>query len=328
MMSRGMRTAAVAILVTGIAIVTGSAPVVAETSIEERLDLSEDGSLVVETDIGGVVVRGGSGDGVVVVIRSARDDLRDHMTFTFDSNGSEARVTARRSGSEREFRRWARSWTGPRLTFEIEVPGGASVAVDTSGGKVEVSDVRGGVKADTSGGKIVLRRIGSDVHADTSGGSIRVEEIGGNAELDTSGGGIEARRVAGSVSADTSGGSIALFDVEGDVDADTSGGRIEISNAGGRVLADTSGGGIDVSFAPGNDRGGVLDTSGGSVTVRIDPGVGLTIDAAASGGSVRTDLPLSVTGSMDRGELRGTSNGGGATLKLRASGGGIRIEPI
>ncbi len=328
MMSRRMQAATVGMLVAVGALAAGSVPAIAETTFEERLALSADGSLVIDTDAGDVVVRGGSEDGVVLVVRSSRDDLRDHVTFTFESSGSDARVTARRAGSERDFRRWVRSWNGPRLTFEVQVPGGASVTVDTSGGKIEVDDVRGAVRADTSGGKIVLRRIASDVFADTSGGAIRVEEIGGNAELDTSGGSIEARGVAGDVTADTSGGSITLLDVEGDVDADTSGGRIEVGNAGGRVRAETSGGGIDVAFAPGNDRGGELETSGGGLTVKIDPGVGLSIDAEASGGSIRTDLPLAVTGSMDRGELRGTSNGGGATLKLRASGGGIRIEPI
>ena len=327
-MSRRDLAAAIRTLAVATALVVTLVPALAETRVEERIELSENGSLVLETDAGGVIVRGGSGDGVLVVVRSTRDDLRDQMTFAFESTGSEARVTARRSGSEREFRRWARSRNGSRLTFEVEVPSGASVSIDTSGGKIEVSDVRGTVRADTSGGKIVLSRIASDVFADTSGGAIRVEEIDGDAELDTSGGSIEARRVTGAVSADTSGGSIVLFDVDGDVSADTSGGRIEVAGAGGRVLADTSGGGIEVSFAPGNDRGGALETSGGSLTVWIEPGVGLSIDAEASGGSIRTDLPLSVTGSMDRGELRGTSNGGGATLKLRASGGGIRIEPI
>ena len=128
MMSRGMRTAAVGILMMLTALVTGSVPVAAETAFEERLELSADGSLVVDTDAGGVVVRGGSGDGVIVVVRSTRDDLRDHMTFAFESSGAEARVTARRSGSEREFRRWARSRSGARLTFEIEVPSGVSVS--------------------------------------------------------------------------------------------------------------------------------------------------------------------------------------------------------
>jgi hypothetical protein len=306
----------------------GLVPVLAETTFEERLDLPADGSFVLDADLGEVVVRGGSAEGVVVTVRSDRDDLRDHVKFDFVSGPSEARVTATKIGSESEFRRWARSQNGARLKFEVEVPSGAAVTVDTSGGKIAVADVRGPVRADTSGGQIELSRIGADVFADTSGGSIRVEEIGGNAELDTSGGSIRASRVTGTVDADTSGGSIVMEEIGGDAKADTSGGSIEIENAAGRVVADTSGGGIEVAFAPGNDRGGVLDTSGGGVTVHVDPTVGLSIDAATSGGPVRTELPVKFTGSMDRGELRGTLNGGGASLKLRASGGGIRILPL
>jgi len=92
------------------------------------------------------------------------------------------------------------------------------------------------------------------------------------------------------------------------------------------VEADTSGGPIDVEFAPGNSEGGSLSTSGGGITVTLDAGANLEIDASTSGGSVRSDLPITVRGEMDKRSIRGTLGGGGATLKIRASGGGIRIQ--
>ena len=56
--------------------------------------------------------------------------------------------------------------------------------------------------------------------------------------------------------------------------------------------------------------------------------VALDIDAQCSGGKVRTEMPIAVEGALDRGQIRGTLNGGGATLRLRGSGGGIRIQPL
>jgi hypothetical protein len=41
---------------------------------------------------------------------------------------------------------------------------------------------------------------------------------------------------------------------------------------------------------------------------------------------VSCDLPVTVVGERDRSELRGELNGGGAVLRARTSGGGIRIS--
>jgi hypothetical protein len=308
-------------------ILTMGGPAIADTTFEERLDLAPGGSFELDVDRGRVDLRGGSSEGVVVIVKSTRDDVREKFEWKFESDGNTARVVARRPASERGFWGWLKS-DNYRLSFEVTVPTDTEVTVDTSGGSVRVEGIRGRVDADTSGGKIELTGIEGEVNADTSGGSIRVENITGDARLDTSGGGIEAAGVRGSVWADTSGGSIRIDDVEGDARADTSGGSISMSNIGGRVEADTSGGSVRVSLAPGNSRGGTVSTSGGRIEVHLDPSASLDIDAECSGGGVRTDLPITVEGSLERGQLRGRLNGGGATLKLRGSGGGIRIEPL
>ncbi len=132
--------------------------------------------------------------------------------------------------------------------------------------------------------------------------------------------------VRGDVRADTSGGSIRIENVDGGIVADTSGGMIRIQGAGGHVSADTSGGSVSVGFAQGNSSGGEISTSGGGVTVTVDPAANLDIDAASSSGSVSSDLPVTVRGTISKKALHGTLNGGGATLRLRSSGGPVRIE--
>ena len=69
-----------------------------------------------------------------------------------------------------------------------------------------------------------------------------------------------------------------------------------------------------------------LETSGGSVVLEVDPDVRARLDARASGGNVRTDLPVTVQGEMDRGRLQGEVNGGGPLLTLRSSGGSVSIR--
>jgi hypothetical protein len=66
----------------------------------------------------------------------------------------------------------------------------------------------------------------------------------------------------------------------------------------------------------------------------VDPAVALTIDASSSGGSVESELPVVRSDDPDwpsqpfrkpARSLRGDINGGGPVLRLRTSGGGVRI---
>jgi hypothetical protein len=127
---------------------------------------------------------------------------------------------------------------------------------------------------------------------------------------------------------ETSGGGISVADLSGDVRAQTSGGSIRIGRIDGAVSAQTSGGGIDLS---GTSRDAQLSTSGGSisvgdVTVALAGELRLNLDASASGGTVRTDMPVSVLGTIGKSEVKGSINGGGPVVTLRTSGGSIRLE--
>jgi hypothetical protein len=298
------------------------APALAETRIEKNFDLAPGGRLLLETDAGSVTVVGTSGSEVRLVITSSREDLQDKLDFSFEQDAGEVRIRAEKKGKS-----WLGSWNFKgKLLFELEVPERTEIDLDTAGGSLDVDSIDGDVRLDTSGGRIRVSSVRGEVLADTSGGGITVREVEGDVTADTSGGGITIEDVDGEVNADTSGGGITVRDVTGDLVADTSGGSIEVSGAGGRVSADTSGGPIEVEFAPGNSRGGTLSTSGGGIRVILDASVNLDVDASTSGGTVRSDLPITVRGSIDKHSLKGTLGGGGETLRLRASGGGIRIQ--
>jgi DUF4097 and DUF4098 domain-containing protein YvlB len=300
-----------------------AAPALAGARIEKKLALEPGGEFELDTSDGSVEVVGTSGSGARVLITAKIDDLGSKYDIDFQESPGKATVTVKRKGSK------ISSWfkTGSGMKFQIEVPRDTTLSIDTSGGSISVEEIDAPVHLDTSGGSIDAHEIRGEVNADTSGGSINVARVEGNVNADTSGGGIDIEGVQGDVNADTSGGGIAISDVSGDIKADTSGGGIRISEAGGEVLAETSGGPIKVSFASGNSRGGVLSTSGGGVTVSVDPSANLDIDASTSGGTVTLDLPVTVQGKISRTSVRGALGGGGSTLKLRSSGGGIRIQP-
>ena len=284
-----------------------TAPALADYRLEEVLTLSPGGELNLRLDSVRVTVRGTSRPSARLVITSRRDDFEERFRVTFEENPGGVTVTAKKRGLW--VRRWF-SWRGDSVHFEVEVPYETALDLHTSGGRIEVSEIRG------------------DVKAYTSGGGIELEEVSGWADLRTSGGAISFERIEGELSAETSGGSIRGADVGGDVDVHTSGGSIDLRGMAGAVNASTSGGGVTVYFARGNSRGGSLSTSGGRVAVHVDPDVALDIDASSSGGRVTLDLPVSIQGRLSRTAVRGALNGGGARLRVRLSGGGVSVRSL
>ena len=307
-----------------IGLIAAVLPVLAGTRIERSFDLAPGGGFTLDTDVGTVEIRGTAGSKARVVITSRLDDLESRFVIRFEPGPDHLSVEVDKKGGLSWFN-WGRSGG---LRFEIEVPHNTRISIDTSGGSITAEAIHNETRLDTSGGSIRAKDIGGHVNADTSGGSIYLEHIDGDAVADTSGGRIEANDVRGNLRADTSGGSISASDVDGDVRADTSGGSISLTGMGGHVVADTSGGSIRASFNAGNSRGGSLSTSGGGIRVKLDAGANLDINAASSGGSVVSDVPITVQGRISKSSLQGKMGSGGAELRLRTSGGGIRIEPL
>lgn len=296
-------------------------PAAAGTRIEKDLKLAPGGEFRIETDLGSVTVTGSPDAGAHIVVTSRRKDLDDLLTFRWEEGTGSATVIAKKKHPLNWF-----SDHGDRVEYEIRVPTETRLSIDTSGGAIKISNLKGTARLNTSGGGIKVATLTGDLNAETSGGPIDLRDVTGKIRVETSGGGIEGVNLDGPVHAESSGGSIDLQKVTGDVDAETSGGGIRIADAGGRIQADTSGGSIEASFTKGNSRGGTLETSGGGIEVSLDPEADLSIQA--SGNSVKTDLPLRVQGEISRGRLTGSLGKGGNTLRLHTSGGSVRIQSI
>lgn len=282
-----------------------AAPVSAEFRRQQKLALAPGGELVVDAAGGSVTVTGGATDGATVVITSTRDDIEERYSFELTSEPGRARVISRRRGG---WFQWNDRNNSGKLHFDVRVPRETRVDLKSSGGGIRVSGLKGNAR----------------VHS--SGGGLRIADIVGNIDADSSGGGVEVKQVRGNVRVSSSGGGVDVAQVSGSVDAESSGGGVHVDGVGGRVTAESSGGSVSAVFAEGNAAGGSLSSSGGGVRVTLARDMRLSIDASSSGGSVRCELPVQPLGKQTRTSLRGDLNGGGSVLKLRSSGGGIRIE--
>jgi DUF4097 and DUF4098 domain-containing protein YvlB len=220
------------------------------------------------------------------------------MRFSLDQDGRTVRLTGTRSS-------WLGGLGSGRVEVRVRTPQEFSLDLRTSGGRIDVQEVNGQVKATTSGGSIELDRITGGIEVNTSGGNIRVLEIEGDVSARTSGGSIHASEVNGRVEVRTSGGSLRIRDVGGDVEAKTRGGSISVRFTG----------------AP----SGRLETSGGSIEVELPEGEGIDLDARTSGGRVEIADDFAIAGHIERERVEAKVNGGGKQLRLRTSGGNIRV---
>jgi len=195
------------------------------------------------------------------------------------------------------------------VQFEVAVPRGYSIDVNTEGGDITTGDIGGTAALHTQGGNIKTGRIGGsglrdaswgrsaakletegghiqvldvagDLTAFTGGGHINVGNIAGDASLRTGGGHIRAGQIGGRSELETVGGNITVARAGNFVSVRTGGGQIDFGEVRGSVHAQTGGGGIRVMYVSGPME---LESSSGSICLTRVAGA---LQAATSGGTI------------------------------------------
>jgi len=308
------------------------------SDVEDRLTQSyrvEPGSkLAVQADRGSIEVKSSTGDEVAIEVlrkvkgesRARAEEVLKNHEVKFTQNGDTVQVRAEMNPG------WASNWRDKgrnlQVRFLISVPKKFNVDLKTSGGSIKVADLTGQARSQTSGGSLNFGQIEGPIFGRTSGGSINVAGCKGDVDIKTSGGSIHLGEVDGNIAAQTSGGSLTVKQVSGKTVVKTSGGNIEVAEVKGSLEAITSGGSITASVADQPSGDCRLETSGGSIKVSLSDKIAVDVDAKTSGGGVRTELPVAavVRGEHKPNVLQGKINGGGPTLSLHTSGGGIFLQ--
>jgi TonB family protein len=240
------------------------------------------------------------------------------------------------------------------------MPAGAKL--QTQGGHIQVEGAAGDLNAFTAGGHINTGFIHGEASLHSGGGHIRAAGIGGKAELATEGGNITVGKagnfvavktgggqidfgeVRGSVHAQTGGGGIRVMYVSGPMDVESSGGSICLTRVSGAVRAETGSGTITAWINPeagGNAKTSVrldgasqLTSGAGDIVVFLPRNLAANIEAVVEhGGEHRIEadpaLALQIARSPQAsGPLRAMAalNGGGPVLKLKTTGGKIKLQ--
>jgi DUF4097 and DUF4098 domain-containing protein YvlB len=121
-------------------------------------------------------------------------------------------------------------------------------------------------------------------------------------------------------------GAILVNDVSGTHELDTTNGKIEVSRCAGSLDASTTNGSIHAELTKVNRNQPLrFETTNGRIEVELPRDLALDVDADTTNGSIQSDLPVATT-RVSRNSLRGTINGGGTSLRMRTTNGGIAIR--
>jgi len=214
--------------------------------------------------------------------------------------------------------------------YEVAVPAGYSLDVNTGVGDIETQDIGGTASLITQGGNIRTGRIGfiglrnvsqrrATAKLSTEGGHIQVQDVVGNLDAFTAGGHIVAGNISGDAVLRTGGGHIRAGQISGRAQLETDGGNITLKEAGSFVSVRTGGGQIDFGEVRGSVRaqtggGGIriitvsgpmeVESNGGSICLTRVAGA---VQAATAGGNIQAWINPEAASSAGKVSLPGAS---------------------
>lgn len=124
----------------------------------------------------------------------------------------------------------------------------------------------------------------------------------------------------------TSNGGVALTDVEGKIDVGSTNGALSLRFVAGDVRAHTTNGGISITLSGNRLRGGGLEarTTNGGINVKASPNLSAHLIAETTNGGIHVGYPNVEESSHH--SIDTNIGGGGATLKLETTNGGINVH--
>lgn len=237
-------------------------------------------------------------DTLVTLDRQATVDLSllSGRVIVVGGGGSQARIKAFTDRGGLEFdaapgrirlqvdpgRSACRNCRGGNATFELTVPAGTRVIVNSISAPVSVRGTKGEVDVNAMSGSIVVFDAARKVTAESVSGNVEVSQVTGD---------VRASSVSGRVEVD---------DVSGDIEGESVSGRLMMNNARSRfVRAASVSGRISYvgTFSP--DGTYEFKSHSGSVYLTLPSDVGATVRVETFSGTVDSDFPVTLQPNTD-----------------------------
>lgn len=198
------------------------------------------------------------------------------------------------------------------LDLVLKVPARCNLDLKSDQGSIEVADdIEGNMRARVSTGDIYFGRVLSSVTAVTRSGDLVIA------------------RTTGDLSARSYFGDVRVGTVMGQADLRADHGNIDVMHSFGGISAESVKGDITAGMSRRVSADARLKASAGNVIVDLDPESAVQIAAASNWGKVRSAQNFEpVDADNTASKLRGSLNGGGPLLTLKANGGDVLIKSV
>lgn len=198
---------------------------------------------------------------------------------------------------------------GCSVDYEIAVPAGVEVQVETISGQVSATGLEGGVEVSTTSGSVELTGITGEVRVETTSGRIEVAEVSGSAELESTNGSITASGEGERLRAASTSGEVDLTGfTAGAVEAESTSGSVSVGGGFDTAEVSSVSGSVEIATEDAF-RTLVVDTTSGSVDIEVPAGAYDVTGESVSGGR----------------EIGVETSSSGPRIQVDTVSGGIRI---
>jgi hypothetical protein len=244
--------------------------------------------------------------GTIVVQRGADNVVR--LSAAGDDDG--ASVAFQQDGNRLIFRDDPAEGPGD-IDLNFTIPAGCAVNAESIQADINVRDIEGMVRLHTVHGDITVSNLGGER------GKISLESVEGD---------ISASRVHGETIVTSVNGSANVTEAEGTLTAQTTNGDIHVHRSQlRRFHLNTMNGDVQIATPLTIGEHYFCRSTNGDIRLTVPPDAAFVLQMKTVNGDVRCDLPHeTVNGSRRNRQVR--VNGGGATVELETTNGGVTVS--
>ncbi|MCC7157174.1 MAG: DUF4097 family beta strand repeat protein [Bryobacterales bacterium] len=211
-----------------------------------------------------------------------------------------------------------------KLSVDASPNGGINVSGESRGDILVRAKVEANAPSESEAksllSRITIRTAGGDVSADGPTGLGRHTWWSVSYEIHT------PQRI--DLNLKTVNGGIGISSVGGDVAFRTTNGSVTLTGLSGKVTGGATNGGLMVTLDGDRWNGEMMDvhTTNGGVQISMPANYSARLEAGTVNGGFSSDLPVAVSGAMDKKNIDASLGSGGAPIRVHTTNGGIRIR--